>query len=166
MLPLMLLPNTKKHVTSKQSDQKQHHDKHAQPCSLFPGSLVMIRDYTGPSKWIPGMILRKLGPVTFDVETTNGWIVKQHVDQLRFWKDWADDSEVKTLMCLIIINTHHPKIILYSKIHLCILSPRNIIIPKENAIHQIDLFPTMMGKWTPDRGKRCGILMDIITIVM
>ena len=46
----------------------------------------MIRDYTGPSKWIPGMILRKRGPVTFDVETTNGRIVKRHVDQLRFQK--------------------------------------------------------------------------------
>ena len=91
----LLLPNTKKHVTSKQSDQKQQHDKHARPCSLFPGSLVMIRDYTGSSKWIPGMILRKLGPVTFDVETTNGRIVKRHVDQLRFRKDCADGSEVK-----------------------------------------------------------------------
>ena len=80
----LLLPNTKK-----------QHDKHAQPCSLFPGSLVMTRDYTGPSKWIPGMILRKLGPVTFDVETTNGRIVKRHVDQLRFQKDSADDSDVK-----------------------------------------------------------------------
>ena len=41
------------------------------------------------------MILRKLGPVTFDVETTNGRIVKWHVDQLRFHKDCADGSEVK-----------------------------------------------------------------------
>ena len=91
----LLLPNTKKHVTSKQSDQKQQHDKHARPCSLFPGSLVMIRDYTGSSKWIPGTILRKLRPMTFDVETTNGRIVKWHVDQLHFQKDCADNSEVK-----------------------------------------------------------------------
>ena len=33
--------------------------------------------------------------VTTDVETTNGWIVKWHVDQLHFRKDCADDSEVK-----------------------------------------------------------------------
>ena len=83
----LMIPNTKKHVTSKQSDQKQQHNKHARSCSLFPGSLVMIRGYTGSSKWIPGMILRKLGPLMFDEETTNGQIVKWHVDQLRLSVD-------------------------------------------------------------------------------
>ena len=36
--------------------------------------------YTGSIKWIPGMILRKLGPVTFDVETTYGQIVKWYIN--------------------------------------------------------------------------------------
>ena len=31
----LLLPNTKEHVASKQSDQKQQHDKHARPTVLF-----------------------------------------------------------------------------------------------------------------------------------
>ena len=91
-----MLPDTRKHVTSKQSDQKQQHDKHTQPCFLFPGSFVMIRDYSGSSKWIPGVILKKLGPVTYDVETTNGRIVKRNVDQLRLRKDSANISEVIT----------------------------------------------------------------------
>jgi len=91
--------------------------------------------------------------VTFDVETTNGQIVKWHVDQLRLRKDCVDDSEVMTtddnsdvLVCLIIINTHHLEIALYSKVHLCLLSPLNIIILKENTVLQIDLFPTMTNK--------------------
>ena len=92
----LMLPDTRKHVTSKQSDQKQQHDKHTRPCSLFPGSFVMIRDYSGSSKWIPGVILKKLGPVTYDVETTNGRIVKRHVNQLRLRKDSANISEVIT----------------------------------------------------------------------
>ena len=92
-----MIPNTREHVTAKQADQKLQHDRRIRPCSLFPGSLVMIRDYNGPSKWIPGVIIRKLGPVTYDVETTQGRTVKRHIDQIRLCNNTMETTEVPPL---------------------------------------------------------------------
>ena len=91
-----MLPNTKEHVTAKQADQKLQHDQHTRPCFLFPGSLVLVRVYVGPSKWNPGVVVRKLGPLTYDVETRDGRTIKRHADQLRLRKDNSrpDTSEV------------------------------------------------------------------------
>ena len=79
----LMMPNTKQQVTSKQADQKQHHDKHSRSQPMFPGTSVFVREYNGPHKWIPGVILQKLGPVTFSVAINNGRTVKRHIDQLR-----------------------------------------------------------------------------------
>ena len=54
----------------------------------------MIRDYNGPSKWIPGVVIRKLGPVTYDVETTQGRTVKCHIDQIRLRNNTMKATEV------------------------------------------------------------------------
>ena len=75
----LMLPNLKGCVTSKQADQKQSR-------SLFPGTPVMVRAYIGRDKWIKGIVLRKLGPVTYQVEIAHGRILKRHVDQLKFWE--------------------------------------------------------------------------------
>ena len=42
----------------------------------------MVRDYRHTDKWVPGTIVRKLGPVTYQVDLGKGNIVKRHVDQL------------------------------------------------------------------------------------
>ena len=49
---------------------------------IFCGSSVMVRDYRGTNKWVPGTIVRKLGPVTYQVNIGSGNIVKRHIDQL------------------------------------------------------------------------------------
>ena len=49
---------------------------------LFQGSPVMVRNYHGDTKWIPGTVLKKLGPVTYSVDIGDGWMVKRHIDQL------------------------------------------------------------------------------------
>ena len=47
-----MMPNTNQPVTSKQADQKQHHDKHSRSQPMFPGTTVFVREYNGPHKWI------------------------------------------------------------------------------------------------------------------
>ena len=44
----------------------------------------MVRNYHDDAKWIPGTVLKKLGPVTYSVDRRDGWTVKRHilVDQL------------------------------------------------------------------------------------
>ena len=78
----LMMPNTKQQVTSKHADQKQHHDKRSKLQPMFPGTTIFVREYNGPHKWIPGVILQKLGPVTFSVAINNGRTVKRHIDQL------------------------------------------------------------------------------------
>ena len=63
----LMKPDIKGYVTSKQAQQKQYHDKHVKPRSFFPGTPVMVRNFQEPNKWIPGIILQKLGPVTLQL---------------------------------------------------------------------------------------------------
>ena len=87
----LMMPNTKQHVTSKQADQKQHHDKRAKSQPMFPGTTVLVREYNGSNKWIPGVIL---GPVTFSVAINNGWTANRHIDQLRYRTEIVDTFDV------------------------------------------------------------------------
>ena len=79
----LMLPNPKEHVTSRQADQKSHHDLRSRARSFASGTRVMARMYVGSDKWIPGIILQQFGPVTYSVEIANGRVVKRHVNQLR-----------------------------------------------------------------------------------
>ena len=42
----------------------------------------MVRDFRHTDKWVPGTIVQKLGPVTYQVDIGSGNIVKRHIDQL------------------------------------------------------------------------------------
>ena len=42
----------------------------------------MVRDFRQTSKWIPGIVLRKLGPVTYHVGVESGKVLKCHIDHL------------------------------------------------------------------------------------
>ena len=46
------------------------------------GASVMVRDFRHSNEWIPGTIVRKLGPVTYHVDVGNGKILKRHIDHL------------------------------------------------------------------------------------
>ena len=89
---VLMMPNTKQHV--KQADQKQHHDKRAKSQPMFPGTTVLVREYNRPNKWIPGVILQKLGPVTFSIAINNGRTVNRHIDQLRYKTETVDTFDV------------------------------------------------------------------------
>ena len=85
-------PNTNEHVTAKQSGQKLQHDKHVKLRSLFPGTSAMVRDFCGLGKWVPGVVFKKLGPVSYSVETAHGRIVKRHIDHLTLRKESPQDA--------------------------------------------------------------------------
>lgn len=79
----LMLPNAKEQVMFKQAKQKEWHDEHAKSRSLVPGAAVLARDYSGTDKWVSGIVLQRLGPITYSVEISNGRIVKRHIDQLK-----------------------------------------------------------------------------------
>ncbi|XP_063215516.1 uncharacterized protein K02A2.6-like [Bacillus rossius redtenbacheri] len=46
------------------------------------GQRVLLRDYRGTRKWLPGTIIAKQGPVTYTAQDENGYTYRRHVDQL------------------------------------------------------------------------------------
>ena len=45
-----------------------YHDKHVTSRSVLPGALMMVRNFSGSDKRIPGIVIKKHGPVTQHVE--------------------------------------------------------------------------------------------------
>ena len=78
----LLKPDYKRLVTSRQAAQKRQTDKHAKLRSFPVGASVMVRDFRHTNKWVPGTIVQKLGPVTYQTDIGCGNIVKRHIDQL------------------------------------------------------------------------------------
>ena len=85
-------PSTKEYVASKQAEQKLHHDKWVKHRSLMPGDAVTVRNYRGSNKWIPGIVIKTLGPVTYSVGVANGQVWKRHIDQLRLFEDSSQSA--------------------------------------------------------------------------
>ena len=58
-------------------------EKGRQRRQLEVGDLVMSRDYRGDLKWRSGKIVKKTGPLMYEVHVAPGIIWRRHIDQLR-----------------------------------------------------------------------------------
>lgn len=79
----MLRPDTGARVLEKQVQQKQQHDTHAYERTLHIGQSVVARAFSGSSRWLPGVVTRQLGPLTYLIQLTDGTVWRRHLDQLR-----------------------------------------------------------------------------------
>ena len=70
----LLHPDVETLVHTKQSEQKFHHDKHARGRQLCVGQRVMAKSSPPGSQWIPGTIIRRTGPLSFQVQVSDGRI--------------------------------------------------------------------------------------------
>lgn len=68
---------------NKQADQSLRHDQHAKSRIFEVRQNVMVCDFhpTCP-KWLPGIILKQTGPLSFIVQVEHGLTWKRHVDHL------------------------------------------------------------------------------------
>jgi hypothetical protein len=76
------VPFASKHVMNKQADQVSHHNQHAKARHFSIEQNVMVRNLRPGKKWVPGVIKKQLGPLTFLVEVENGILWKRHIDHL------------------------------------------------------------------------------------
>ena len=79
----LLRPAQEDHVLNKQAQQKLHHDQHCRERDLEPGQGVMARNFRPGATWIPAVVRKKLGPLTYLVEQKEGKFCRRHVDHLR-----------------------------------------------------------------------------------
>ena len=79
----ILRPNQAKKVSDRQASQKAHHDYHAKERCIGVGQPVMVRNWRQGAPWVPGVIEKQLGPLTFLVRTREGLLWKRHMDHVR-----------------------------------------------------------------------------------
>ncbi len=79
----ILRPLTSETVETQQMKQRQKHDVHAHERLLQEGDPVLVRNYPKRNKWLPGMIAKKTGLVSYAVTLTNDNNCRCHQDQLR-----------------------------------------------------------------------------------
>jgi len=87
----LLKPNRRSHVLSKQSQQKSAHDRRAQDREWFIGQSVMVRNLRPGPDWVPGVIVERLGPLSYLIETDTHQYWKRHADQLKI----VDESPLR-----------------------------------------------------------------------
>ena len=63
----ILLPNMEEHILNQQGRQQRQHDKsHVKLRELSPSDSVNVRNTRGGvEKWVPGTVIRRLGPLTY-----------------------------------------------------------------------------------------------------
>ena len=89
----LLHPSVSSHVTDSQAKQKKCHDAHARSRDLCLGQRVYARNYRPGSKWVPGTLVARRGPLSFVVQVHDGIQWHRHVDQLVQSPDSPQDFE-------------------------------------------------------------------------
>ena len=79
----MIFPDKKSQVLTKQAEQKEHHDRRSQERDFFVGESVMAKNLRPGPDWVPAVVVERLGPLTYLVETTDRLLWKRHIDLLR-----------------------------------------------------------------------------------
>ena len=81
----LVKPNLNRKMVNLQHQQgiKAANEKGRQRRQLAVGDAVMSRDYRGDLKWRSGLIVKKTGPLMYEVQVAPGIVWRRHIDQLR-----------------------------------------------------------------------------------
>ena len=71
----LLRPNTAERVEQKQHQQKVRHDTNTRVRTFEVGSTVFVKNFGPGRKWLPGKVTKVTGPVSYQIELTDG---RQH----------------------------------------------------------------------------------------
>ena len=79
----MLHPGVRNTVTAQQQRQKQQHDRHSHMREFPVGHVVWTRNWREGPRWVKGVIVDRLGPLSYLVRVRREELWRRHVDQLR-----------------------------------------------------------------------------------
>ena len=83
----MLYPNTKSRVVQNQLHQKEYHDRSAKSRNFNVNDPVYAYNFGSGGRWLPGIIVEKLGPISFKISLVNGRLIRRHQDHVRIRYD-------------------------------------------------------------------------------
>ena len=75
-------PSIEKRVQSKQAEQKRGHDKRTKQRTFNVGDAVYASNFARGSKWLPGQIVAKRGPLSFTIKLNDGRMWNRHIDHV------------------------------------------------------------------------------------
>eukprot|EP00731_Ephydatia_muelleri_P034546 Em0065g7a len=78
----LMRPDVESRVNEQQAKQKACHDGNSPFREFFLGQNGMSRNLRNGPDWVPGVIVERLGPLTYLVQVSSGAFWKRHVDQL------------------------------------------------------------------------------------
>ena len=76
-------PNLKQQVETKLLGQKENYDKRAQERTFAETDRVYVQNFRRGETWLAGDNVQILGPVSFQVQLTDGRLVRHHQNQIR-----------------------------------------------------------------------------------
>ena len=79
----LIRPDVNKSVCAEQAKQKNNHDRHSNSREYFVGQNVQAHNFREGPRWSPGVIVERLGPLTYLVQVDTGVFWRRHVDHLR-----------------------------------------------------------------------------------
>ena len=77
-----LKPNRKEQVSMHQDAQTRHHNQHAKPYMFEVSQSDIARNLGSGSKWMPGVVNRIQGPLSYVIEMDTGVQWKLHMDHI------------------------------------------------------------------------------------
>lgn len=82
-------------MRNKQSQQKACHDQRAQERQFFVEQTVMARNLRPGADWVPAVVVERLGPLSYLVETSDKLLWRRHMDLLRELEIRNRDAELQ-----------------------------------------------------------------------
>ena len=107
----LLRPDVESRVNEQQAKQKACHDGNSPFREFFLGQNVMSRNLRNGPDWVPGVIVERLGPLTYLVQVSSGAFWKRHVDQLRTSVDDQVEMPCESGDPLLLPETYMPPVI-------------------------------------------------------
>ena len=78
-----LWPDLGGHVRSCQEQQKKDYDAHVQLREFAVGAQVLVKKFGWGPLWLPGVVKKLTGTVSYTDELEDGRVVRRHVDHVR-----------------------------------------------------------------------------------
>ena len=78
----LVRPDVNEKVLTKQSEQKDYHDKRSKNREFYTGESVYVRDVV-KNTWLLGTVTSRTGPMSYIVQLHDGRLWKRHVDHVR-----------------------------------------------------------------------------------
>ena len=71
-----------KSVNVEQAKQKNNYDSRCRSHEYFVGQNVQAHNFRAGSRWVAGVIVERLGPLTYLVQADSGVFWRRHIDHL------------------------------------------------------------------------------------